>query len=1523
MLVRLLLATPRGDVLALARAPEGTAAAALWPDLVRACRDGAGPPGAEAGEEASAATPGGRGDDVDDPALGRAGHRPGGHVPLTIQGHPLDPCSRLGSPPLVDGARIGLADAADPGAGPGRSPGPRADTGLELVVTGGPGAGRRRALSPGVHVLGRSGDADLVVAADPGLSRRHVRLEVDGRGRVHVADAGSRNGTRIGGRPLRGRTRLRPGVDLSCGATTLQVRARPNPRPRGTARGDGTVALNRRPRGQAPLPPPLRRLDAVPQEGEAPALDALTVLLPVTVSLVVAGVTGSAIFLLFGLLSPALALAQTIGERRRRRRRHAQALAEHAADRAHAADRLAADTTRERRRREADCPDPARVADIAAARLDDLWDRRHDDPDLLRVRLGRGRVRALAGLDESGRGVRHPWLDDAPVTLRLDRGPVGVHGPRDATLALARCLVGQVVTRASPRDVRVWVLAASTSHLADWSWVALLPHAHGDDAELARCAAWFPRAAGVSTLAGRVAASARSAGTATSPAHVVVVDGAHDLRAVPGIADLLDGLPGVHLLCLDEARSRLPVECASLVDLTADAALPDPTPADRAADPDVGPTLTGPAAVDVHRGPVRVDGVDEDWCVGLARALAPLRDVTARLDDGPGALPVAVDLADLLAATDPERVAETWGERPRDTRAVVGVGAHGPHAVDLLTDGPHVLVGGMTGSGKSELLRALLVSLAYVNRPDELAFVLLDYKGGSAFDGCAGLPHTVGVVTDLDAESTHRALISLRAELRRREETLRRAGATTIEEYQGLRDAAERAPIGRPDGPAPGPLPAMPRLVVVVDEFRALAEELPDVVSGLVRVATQGRSLGLHLVLATQRPAGVVSAEIKANTNLRIALRVRDRADSQDVIDADDAARLPTDRPGRALLRTGGGALVSVQVARTGGTAPRGATRPALRLLGMHDLAEPTADVTTPVTRVRSGGSAASRPTSGLDRPEGPEGPEGHGAVLRAAAARCTVDPVAAPWLPPLPTRLSIADLPAQPPSEGTLRDTIAGEESTAYREGPADALLPFALADLPDRQCRATVGVGLRAGDHVAVVGGPGSGRSSTLATLVEAAGEHCPDALHVHVLDGAHALAPVAGDAMCATYVGVDEPGRMRRLLARLAGVVRERSRTTASRPGEHGGQGGPDTTLCPACGGRTGGRPAAGTPALLVLVDDVDRVREAVERVDPAAVEDLLLVLRRGSACGVRVVATGGRSLLFGTLGGLFGDRFLLRVTDPADVLLAGLPAAAAPPAIPGRARRLSDGALVQIARVDAGGRTTPPGRPRPRRGRPSCRPVSAWRHDALPAAVALADLPEPAGRPDSGGGLPFGLAADTLSGVGLPPGEYLAAGPPGSGRTTLLRTLAAGARRRGAAVTVVGADPGAGWPEGTRVEGSGEIPAPPPAGVHLVLVDDLERLADTPVEDALLRLLAVHRPDRTIVAAGDSTRVAASFRGLAPALRRSARGILLCPGPADRDVLGLAPPVGEAPFPGRGALCDRGVWTVLQVALPPDP
>lgn len=222
-------------------------------------------------------------------------------------------------------------------------------------------------------------------------------------------------------------------------------------------------------------------------------------------------------------------------------------------------------------------------------------------------------------------------------------------------------------------------------------------------------------------------------------------------------------------------------------------------------------------------------------------------------------------------------------------RATLGIDTSGrPLSVDIDSEGPHAIVAGTTGSGKSVLLQCWCLALAVTYPPDRLGFVFLDFKGGSALDRLAALPHVRGCVNDLDLSYASRALRALEDELSRREHLAARHHVSDIRQI--------------PDAPE--------RLMIVVDEFHMLNEQLPGYMDRLIRVASLGRSLGMHLVVCTQNPMVEINASMKANMSLRICLRVHDAMQSQEMIGSALASTIPADSPGTAVLSREGACVM-------------------------------------------------------------------------------------------------------------------------------------------------------------------------------------------------------------------------------------------------------------------------------------------------------------------------------------------------------------------------------------------------------------------------------------------------------------------------------------------------------------------------------------------------------------------------------------------------------------------------------------
>lgn len=975
-------------------------------------------------------------------------------------------CRGLGLPPggvHVDGSPAdpdsALIDSLTPGAiltdGPptGTSETPPRDASC-AAISGGLHAGRSVALDPGHRVLvGRSARADLRVAC-PTVSPEHAVLSWPPTGPL-ISDAGSTNGVADPDGHRHPEASLDPARELRLGAARLRLTTPPDdrltlPPPESL---DGRRTFDR---PLVPAPTPASAAVAVPAvpaptSGPSPFSWALF-LGPLAIGAAMA-VLMSPLMAAFALLSPVMVLASWLEGRRRERLGRRRLDRRLRGDLAAFALALDARRAEAETRRRADHPDPAELVRRAHAPARTVWARRPGHPAWLKVRIGTGRVTWCPPLLDRATGRSAPEvtalleaageLVDVPVILPAgELSVVGLVGARFVTCAVVRSIVVDAATHHGPADLGIVV---DTDRPEEWTWSRWLPHLTPPDPEANR--------------------------------HLIVVcDRANPLRpGTVGRSALDKGGGRVTVVVLADLGEELPDRCDVVV---------------RALD------LVGSARVEAGEPAftatqVLLDGLDHEVAESASRALARLRDPE---HEPTGGLPRQIRLSEVLdGPLDRESIRRRWAASdPARLDLVLGVGPTGAHLVDLVAAGPHVLVGGTTGAGKSELLRTLVASLAIAHPPDQVSFVLIDYKGGSAFDACADLPHTVGLVTDLDGRLGDRAIRSLDAEIRRREQVLRVAGHDDLTAHAGH-------------------APALARLIVVVDEFAALARDLPEVLDALVDVARRGRSLGIHLVLATQRPTGVVSEQIRTNTNLRIALRMIDPGDSTDVIGDGSATHLATDAPGRAIVRHGAAAS-EVQVACVSLPAPPGGLQ--VRWLDPDRAAlesEPDRSPCGPTdleTLVAATGAA-------------------WGACTDASPARA--ETLRRPWLEPLPTQAPLSDLP---------------DDATFEPDDP----WVIGVADDPDRQRRVPVRWHPDEGPLV-VFALPGSGGTTTLRTVVRSGVRHLePSRLHVYVVGAPDEWHPAVGHL---PHLGrIVEPGdgtRLERLLDMARAAATTRAPTT----------------------------------------------------------------------------------------------------------------------------------------------------------------------------------------------------------------------------------------------------------------------------------------------------------------------------------------------------------------------------------------
>ena len=817
----------------------------------------------------------------------------------------------------------------------------------------------------------------------------------------------------------------------------------------------------------------------------------------------------------------------------------------------------------------------------------------------------------------------------------------------------------------------------------------------------------------------------------------------------------------------------------------------------------------------------------------------------------PGAgVPGACSLGGLLPVSA-EDVSSRWSESTaaRGLPVLVGTGSSGPLRLDLQADGPHFLVAGTTGSGKSEFLRTLAAALAATHPPDRINLLFIDFKGGSGLRPLAGLAHCVGLLTDLDLDEVARTLVSLAAEVRRREVLLASHQAADLTAYEAL----------DPHGPP------LPHLVLIIDEFRMLVEEAPDALAELMRIAAIGRSLGIHLIMATQRPQGAVSADIRANVTSCIALRVQSELESLDIINSRLAAAIPVSSPGRAYVVRGNGAPEEFQTATLTSPVPRTARGPTVTE-AMELLSRPAAAGSPG----RAGGSTPPAPSA---------------AVAQLAEA------VTAAWAAtgsPNPRRPVAAPLPRQVPF-------------------PADgnrSRIRLGLLDLPGEQRVAEFGWDPGAHGHLGLVSGLAGGTDAALGLIVAQLLDG-DDESHLYVLDAAGSFSTAAAHPRAGAVVGLHELRRSARVLERVAEEMTRRLGTA--------GTAGTPALVLALCG--WGSWVSAFQAGPLAWAEDLvqDIVRDGARAGITVVVagERELVTSRFFAAVPNRIFLPAGST----DEGRLAWPRL------PATPAVAGRVVVFGPLS----AASSASGHVGQLfePRSPATGEPAPAARIRPFRVEPL--PVRVTVEDvrsgtgkgvAGPGAAPRSGTGTSAEPTPTHGQLCLGVEGDELrpAYVLLSPGTVLAVlGGQASGKTSLLSALPGLNRGAGWLRCPAATDPECWW-DGTH--DAALAGALDPAAI--LLADDLD-LQSPETNNRLLLLNSLGW--RVVLTAGFS----AGLRLRVPLVQKAAglgRGVLIAPRALmDGDLFGVRFELEPNPPPGRAVLISDGRARAVQLAFDP--
>ena len=555
------------------------------------------------------------------------------------------------------------------------------------------------------------------------------------------------------------------------------------------------------------------------------------------------------------------------------------------------------------------------------------------------------------------------------------------------------------------------------------------------------------------------------------------------------------------------------------------------------------------------------------------------------------------------------QVSRRWAKNAPYKSLAVPIGLRGKDDIVQLNlhekaHGPHGLIAGTTGSGKSETIQSYILSLAVNFHPHDVAFLLIDYKGGGMANLFKNLPHLLGTITNLDGAQSMRALASINAEIHRRERLFGEFEVNHINQYQKkFRNGEATEPL--------------PHLFLISDEFAELKVNQPDFIKELVSIARVGRSLGVHLILATQKPSGVVDDQIWSNSRFKLALKVADRGDSMEMLHTPDAAEIT--QTGRAYLQVGNNEVYELfQSAWSGADY-----QPDKDDMGIEDH-------TIYLINELGQYEILNEDLSGLEEAdEIKEVPTELDAIVQHIQLLCeeqNIPPVPQPWLPPLKERITLEDLEVVQPAVAWKQ-----EKSLSFLLG---------MADIPQAQKQEAVSIDLSKDGHILLYGSPGTGKTTFLQTAaMDLARKHSPKALTMYLMDfGTNGLAPLSKLPQVADTMLLDQAEKIAKFVRIMERELNRRKKLLS----DYG------------VGTLELYRQASGQeePAIVILLDSYESIKE--EAYEAELFKLLVRISREGLSIGVHLLMTAGRqSNLRAQLYSNFKHQLSLPQNDVSEV------------------------------------------------------------------------------------------------------------------------------------------------------------------------------------------------------------------------------------------------------------------------------
>ncbi|WP_232243202.1 type VII secretion protein EssC [Paenibacillus sp. GSMTC-2017] len=815
-----------------------------------------------------------------------------------------------------------------------------------------------------------------------------------------------------------------------------------------------------------------------------------------------------------------------------------------------------------------------------------LWEKTPSHRDFLSLRLGLGSSPLEMRINYTKQAVildtdpllmepqrlaqEYEKIPQVPITMNLlEKEICGIAGETDKTTEMLEVLLLQIITHHGYDDVRI-IMLTNEENVQRWRWTRFLPHIWDDSfgARFLLCGkamAHQTLSALYNVLKER---EMRAQGGATLPHYVFIVEDPTLLENEHISKYLYNGSSklGVSTIFISQNKSYLPMNCNVVVNLQGKSG-------------EMADRITGKKTL-FAPDLTQVKDLED-----VARKLAPLRIKNTNANFSLTASITLLEMLQVKRVTD-LNVTSLWRRNRTYMGMSVPIGAKAGGALFHLDMhetgfGPHGLVAGTTGSGKSELLQSIIISQAIHYHPHDIVFVLIDYKGGGMADVFKGMPHLVGTITNLDGNQTTRALLSIKSELMTRQRVFSKYGVNNIDKYQKLYYS----------GSVSG-MPPVPHLIMIADEFAELKQDKPDFMKELVSTARVGRSLGVHLILATQKPAGVVDDQIWSNSKFKICLKVQDEADSKDVIKRPDAALIK--EPGRAYIQVGNDEVFELFQSTFSGANydPDGEQQKSenkskrvfkVALNGGQEQIYPLFE-----EKIKND-ETVSQLLAMVEH-------------IKKAAESSNIESLKGPWLPPLPEKINL--------------DSVLSYDQQKKAITKRDALfsVPIGIADDPRSQTQNILEIDFANEGNLFVYGSSGTGKTVLIKTIcLSVALHYSPQDVHIYILDfGGNTLKSLQKLPHVGGVVTIEQEERLEQFLLFMFRIIEERKLLF-----EVGNYEGFNDYR------KTG----EALPAILIAVDNYYALSETYEDAD----DRMILLAREGARYGIYLVANSSNTTL----------------------------------------------------------------------------------------------------------------------------------------------------------------------------------------------------------------------------------------------------------------------------------------------------